>query len=100
MSDETEKKVSRQRQWQIARRAEGKCAICAQEAYRSGLCKNHWEYQRKYARDRYRKGVEGGGKTVRAHKPYICGQCGAEGHNKRTCTASNVAPLVATEQTS
>lgn len=82
----SDKKVSRQRQWQIAQRAQGLCAICAKPSYRSGLCEEHWEYQRQYARDRYRRVVEEKGNTVRPHKPYICGLCGKEGHNRRTCS--------------
>ena len=43
----TKRKVSRQREWQIRKREEGRCMICGKESFAPhGLCKKHLKVQR------------------------------------------------------
>lgn len=59
----TEKKLSRQREWQLRKQKEGKCCICSKPLFTKWNCEEHAAMQREKARVRYRKRV---GKDINA----------------------------------
>lgn len=53
----TEKKRSRQQEWQLKQQKEGKCCICGEPLFTKWNCKKHAKAQRDKARAHYRKKV-------------------------------------------
>lgn len=76
--------VSRQRQWQKTKRAQGRCERCGslRDCKSVGFCRKCLAKERDSGRT---------GKLRR----YKCGRCGAKGHNRRTCNAESKATATA-----
>ena len=75
--------MSRQRDWQRQRQAEGRCMICGGEAVVACYCEEHRHQRMKKLREQ--KGER--------YKPQTCGNCGEPGHNRRSCTKPARAPV-------
>ena len=69
--------LSRQRQWQVKKRREGRCQQCG--SVRDCGSVSHCSKCLRKQRTRDRK--QRGGKV----RVYRCGECGGAGHNVRTC---------------
>ena len=81
--------VSRQRTWQLARKAAGLCTRCGKR--RDGATVTHCSTCRKkiVALDNAKRRARGlkkpGPKMGSKHAHHRCSSCGRDGHNSRTC---------------
>jgi hypothetical protein len=75
-----EKKISRQRRWQIKQVKQGLCYICGLGIYKSDLCFDHYIYhalrQREYSRKKFgwnpwKMGGQGKPPTLELRKPFL-----------------------------
>ena len=75
-----EKKISRQRKWQLKQLANGLCYICGLKIYSSGLCFDHYIdhgiRQRGYSRKKFgwhpwRMGGQGKPPTLELIRPFL-----------------------------